>query len=131
MATRRDDAPGGEAVDGIAGRRDGSGRQAVFESLFDHLARVRSGSHPHGMATRLLRRETEARRLVALVDDGRQAVFFDAAAGGLVAVPFDEHGLADEATVGLLAAAGPATWVAANCGTTGWVHPRYRTSGSE
>lgn len=123
MATRSDDGRGDEAE----GRID---RQAVFEELFDTLAVARPGLHPHRMATHLLRRESGSNRLVALVDAGRRAVFDDADHGALLAVPFDEHGLADEATVEVLATAGPATWVARNGADATWVHPRYRPENS-
>lgn len=120
MATRSDDGRG----DGETGRTD---RQAVFEELFEYLAVARAGSHSHRMATRLLRRASGSNRLVALVDGGRRAVFYDAAGRTVSMVPFDEHGPADEETVGLRAEAGPATWLAANEAAVAWVHPRYRS----
>lgn len=111
------------------GRRDGRpARQAVFEDLFAFLARARSGAHPDRMATRLLRRTGDGTWLVALVEGGRQAVFHDGHSGALRAVPFDEHGPAEEAAVRLLSEAGPATWVARNGAAVAWVHPRYRSA---
>lgn len=101
--------------------------QDAYEELFAAIAGHRPGVHADRMAARLLRRVAGGRELVALVDDGRRAVFYDASARRMVATPFDEHGVRADGDELLWDRVGdPAAWVDARAGDLDWVHPDYR-----
>jgi hypothetical protein len=102
-------------------------RQAVYADLASTLQRLRDGVHARDMAADVFRHATGSTALVGLTDGGERAVFYEANARTLVAVPLDEHGLDRPDTERLWnRLSDPTGWVDARGGDLAWVHPRYR-----
>lgn len=102
-------------------------RQAVFEALTRALHELHGGVHARDMAAAVFRHARGSKALVGIVEGGRQAVFYEANARSLTAVPLDGQGLdrarAESLRTGL---DDPTAWVAARRDALDWVHPRYR-----
>lgn len=112
---------------GTDDRRTGADRQAVFADLASAVQTVRGGDHAHETAAAVFRYATGPTTLVALAGGCERAVFYDANAHTLTAVPLDEHGLDHGGAEQLWnRLSDPTTWVDAREDDLDWVHPRYR-----
>lgn len=102
-------------------------RQAVFEALTRALHAQYGGVHARDMATAVFRHARGSKALVGVESGGERAVFYEANARSLTAVPLDEHGL-DHARAESLRNGldDPTAWVDARGDELEWVHPRYR-----
>lgn len=102
-------------------------RQAVYADLASTLQALHGGVHARDMARAIFRHATGANTLVGLGEDGERAVFYQANARTLVAVPLDEHGLHHDDSERLWnRLTDPTGWIDAHGETLAWVHPRYR-----
>ena len=112
---------------GTDDRRPESDRQAAFTDLASTVQVTRGGVHAREMAAAVFRHTTGSTTLVGLIDGCERAVFYDADARALTAVPLDEYGLHRADAERLWnRLSDPATWVDAHANDLEWVHPRYR-----
>lgn len=99
---------------------------ALFGELRTALVRLRGDHGADAMARHLVRRDFR-QELVAILDDGRRAAYYDPLARRIDVLPFDETGLDDDAAeVPWRSVEDPASWVDARRGDLDWVHARYR-----
>lgn len=99
---------------------------ALFGELRTELADLRPGADAGALARGLVRRDCR-HELVALLDGGRRAAFYDPLARRLYRLPFDERGVADPAADDdPQSVPDPAAWVADRAERLDWVHRRHR-----
>lgn len=112
---------------GIKEHQPPTSRTTLHADLFDALARSRNAEHAHLMAEALIRKDSTAEQLVALVDDCERAVFYHPNGRMMKAFKFDHHGLREpdfDTLRRLLSDA--ASWVDANKEKCDWIHPDIR-----
>ena len=102
-------------------------RRVLHGDLFETLARYRNAEHAHMMAEALIRKDSTAEQLVALVDDCQRAVFYNPNGRTMKAYSFDHHGIreADFDTLWRLLS-DAASWVDAHESVCDWIHPDIR-----
>lgn len=106
---------------------DDPDRTRVHADLFDAIAEHHPTEQARRMAGHVLRATREDNRLVALRDGCGEAVYFDADARVLRAVPVDKHGTRDDEAERVWRRLGdPGSWVDAAGPGLDWVHPRFR-----
>ena len=99
----------------------------LYVDLFGFLAERLSGAHQDSIATELFGLERSGWRLVGLLDDLEEAIFYSPNAKRIVSMPFDEHGLSESERNSLGGPVGDAaSWVDANEERLVWVHPGLR-----
>lgn len=99
---------------------------ALYGELRTALVRLRGDAGADAMARHLVRRDFR-RELVALVDRGTRAAYYDPLARRIRVLPFDETGLDDRAgEASWRSVEDPASWVDARRDDLDWVHGRYR-----
>lgn len=98
----------------------------LYGELRTALVRLRGDAGADAMARRLVRRDFR-QELVALVDGGTRAAYYDPLARRIHVLPFDESGIDDGAgEVPWRSVEDPASWVDARRDDLDWVHGRYR-----
>lgn len=102
-------------------------RTVLHGDLFEILARYRTAEHAHLMAEALIRKDSTAEQLVALIDDCERAVFYHPNGRTMKAYTFDHHGIreADFDTFWRLLS-DAASWVDTHQEECDWIHPDIR-----
>lgn len=101
-------------------------RTELYTDLFETLAMYRNAEHARYMAEALVRKNSSGDQLVALVDDGERAVFYNPSGRTLKGYAFGKHGI-QETDVDTLwrLLSDAASWVDAHQDDLDWTHPHF------